>query len=298
MVNKQTQSLGKGLSALLGEDLSQSHSVDSLSLRLLRPNPLQPRRHFNPDSLRELVASVREKGVLQPILVRSIEEAGRYEIIAGERRYRAAQEVGLESISAIILECTEAEALEIGLIENLQREDLNPLEEALCLERLMQNTQRTQDDIAKTIGKSRSYVANTVRLNQLEDRIKDLLRTTRITAGHARALLNSNHAFEIAQTIIEKNLSVRETEQLVRKLKTCIPEKTSPPLLESEDNLKQDMEALAARMSSSLKTPVHFEAKRGKLLLTLEFQNWEEFDTVYQRVCQPYPNSTDLASNE
>ena len=289
---KNGPTLGKGLAALLGDDLIDNQSVHSLPIHQLFPNPKQPRQHFDSESLKELVSSIREKGVLQPLLVRLI-KPDQYEIIAGERRFRASKEVGLSSVPVVILTCGEDEALEIGLIENLQRDDLNPLEEAICLDRLIQTHHRTQEQVAQAIGKSRSYVANILRLNHLHDEIKEFLRTKKISAGHARALLNTSHALEIARVVIEKNLSVRETEDLVRKFKVPLEK---PSLLVQEEEafseIQRDMDILAKKIGDFLKVPVHLSMKKQKAILTLEFHHWDQLDDLCQILHQSHHSST------
>ena len=193
------KSLGRGLSALLGDDLPEESPTAvgqsdgrTLPSEYLQTGAFQPRRHFDPDALQALAQSVREKGVLEPILVRRLDDQqDRYEIIAGERRWRAAQTAGLHDVPVIVKELDDQEALEIALIENLQREDLTAIEEAEGYRRLMDQFARTQEDLAREIGKSRSHVANTMRLLALPEDVRDKVQDGQLSAGHARALLGA-----------------------------------------------------------------------------------------------------------
>eukprot|EP01040_Poterioochromonas_malhamensis_P024669 gene24669-30572_t len=181
-------------------------SSNEISVNSLKPGKMQPRHYFNEEKMQTLVESVRQKGILQPLLVREI-ESGFYEIIAGERRWRAAKEAGLADIPVVIVTCNDREALELGLIENLQRDDLNPMEEAESLHKLLVEHQKTQEEIAFSISKSRSYVANMLRLMQLPEEVKNLLRAGKLSAGHARSILNSNNIEELAKRIVNERLS-------------------------------------------------------------------------------------------
>lgn len=233
MAEEKRRGLGRGLSALLGDSgvavataitegtpsTAMVPPVDTLrGLRTvptgeLRPGKFQPRRQFDEEAITDLAESVREKGILQPILVRPLD--GYFEIIAGERRWRAAQRAQLHEVPVIIRELTDQEALEVALVENLQRQDLSPLEEAEGYRRLVEEFQHTQDDLAKAVGKSRSHVANMMRLLALPDPLKDLLDQDKITAGHARALLTAADPVSLARQVVDRHLNVRQTEKLV-----------------------------------------------------------------------------------
>ena len=220
--------LGRGLSSLLGEkklnlssglinfDLN-SNKVQELSIKSLKPNRFQPRKYFNEDELRELSVSIKEYGILQPLVARKTNDASIFEIIAGERRYRAAQIAGLQVVPVIIKEFTDEDALSLAIIENVQRSDLSVIEEAEAYKSLISDFNYTQQDISDFVGKSRSYIANIIRLLDLPEEIKEMLYKKEISMGHARALINSNNALEIAHIIIDKQLSVRETERLVKE---------------------------------------------------------------------------------
>src|SRR5262245_31077672 len=214
--------LGRGLAALIG-DMAAETSVDRprgqrrLPTAALRPNPRNPRRAFPNAELDELVASLRERGIIQPIVARPVQGAADvYEIIAGERRWRAAQRAGFHEVPVVIIEANDAEALQLAIIENVQRADLNPLEEAEGYRALIEEFGNSQDEIAKVVGKSRSHVANTLRLLKLPEFVKTAIRAGRLSAGHARALIGHPEPERIARQIIERGLNVRQVEALAR----------------------------------------------------------------------------------
>lgn len=211
----KARGLGRGLSALLPE-LNAAGGVREVAVSAVRPSPLQPRREMDEEALAELVESVRRHGVLQPILVRPCAEG--FEIVAGERRWRAAQRAGLATVPAVVRELGDERVREIALVENLQREDLSPLEEAEAYRQLMQELQLTQEEVAERVGKSRAHVANTLRLLGLPEEVRELLRRGELSAGHARALLGAPPArqVELARRVVREGLSVRETEAAVR----------------------------------------------------------------------------------
>ncbi len=210
--------LGKGLSALLGDaELVYDEKLEEKELPLAKliPGKYQPRQNFHEEHLQSLADSISKNGVLQPLLVRSISE-NKYEIIAGERRFKAAKMAGLSSVPVVIKNFNDSQAIEIALIENLQREDLSPLEEAMGYKRMMDEFNYTQEQVGRAVDKSRSHVANLLRLLNLPDVIKQMLENEDITMGHARALLSTDEPEEIAKIIMKKHLSVRQTELLVR----------------------------------------------------------------------------------
>jgi len=219
--------LGRGLSALLDEvdaastpEGRRAAGVLDVAIELIRPNPEQPRRAFGAEELAELAASIRERGVLQPILVRPMPgQAKAYQIIAGERRWRAAQQAGLRAIPALVRDLADQEVMEVALIENIQRADLNALEEARGYDVMAQRFQRSAEAIAKVVGKSRSHVANTLRLMRLPTAVQEHIEGGRLTAGHARALLDLDDAVALAERVIKQGLSVRQTESLARLAK-------------------------------------------------------------------------------
>lgn len=226
-MNISKKGLGRGLSSLMGESAteelqSQSTSGDlKIAISKLRPSSIQPRRLFDKNSINELAESIKSKGLVQPILVRpSKSEEGEYEIIAGERRWRAAQIAQLHELPAVVKNLDDAEALEMAIIENVQRADLSPIEEAAGYKKLMEQYNHTQEALAPIVGKSRSHIANIIRLLNLPASIQDMISQGIITSGHARAIMNSAFPEELAKKIVSENLSVRQAESLVKEKKT------------------------------------------------------------------------------
>ena len=226
VLNTNKKGLGRGLSSLMGDTDTQhstnptSSSETTISIAKLRPSPLQPRRVFDKNSINELAESIKSKGLVQPILVRpSNTNDGEYEIIAGERRWRAAQVAQLHVIPAVIRNLNDAESLEIAIIENVQRSDLSPIEEAAGYKKLMESYNHTQEQLSEVVGKSRSHIANIIRLLSLPQSIQDMISQGSISSGHARAIMNSAFPEQLAERIINENLSVRATEALVKEKK-------------------------------------------------------------------------------
>ena len=226
-MNISKKGLGRGLSSLMGESAteelqSQSTSGDlKIAISKLRPSSIQPRRLFDKNSINELAESIKSKGIVQPILVRpSKSEEGEYEIIAGERRWRAAQIAQLHELPAVVKNLDDVEALEMAIIENVQRADLSPIEEAAGYKKLMEQYNHTQEALAPIVGKSRSHIANIIRLLNLPASIQDMISQGIITSGHARAIMNSAFPEELAKKIVSENLSVRQAESLVKEKKT------------------------------------------------------------------------------
>ena len=275
--------LGRGLSALLGEDTAEPAPADNaraprfVSLDLLRPGRFQPRRRFGQEEMDSLEASIREKGVIQPILVRKTNDQA-YEIIAGERRWRAAQRAGLHELPVVVRELTDREALEIALVENVQRADLSPIEEALGYQRLMTEFDHTQEQLSKVVGKSRSHVANLLRLLDLPPGVKTLLDGGKITAGHARALLGAEDAETLARQVVSRNLNVRQTERLTQLGKKRNARKQT---LSAKDT---DTLALERELSAilGLKVTLKPSGKAGDL--TVRYESLEQLDDVVQRL--------------
>jgi ParB family chromosome partitioning protein len=281
--------LGRGLSALLDEVKTASTAegrraagVLDMDIASIQPNPEQPRRAFATDELDELASSIRERGVLQPILVRPLPGGGaEYQIVAGERRWRAAQRAGLHVIPALVRDLADQEVMEVALIENIQRADLNALEEARGYEAMARRFERGPDAIAKVVGKSRSHVANTLRLMKLPPAIQDHLECGRLTAGHARALLDLDDATGLAEQVIKRGLNVRQTEVLARTAKTqARPSRgRNPP---REDNA--DTQALEADLEDvlGLKVEIHDRGGSGELRLT--YETLEQLDDLCRRL--------------
>ena len=280
--------LGRGLSALLGEAEEITHAGDpavgvrDIPIELIHNNPDQPRRHFAEAELAELAESIRDKGILQPVLLRpSRRTEGEYEIVAGERRWRAAQRAGLKALPALVRLLEDAEAFEIAIIENVQREDLNPIEEARAYSALMGVMQITQDEAARRVGKSRSHVANTMRLMALPESVQDHLIEGRLTAGHARALLSTDDAEVLAEKVVSQGLSVRETEALARDRVGAAPKKASGPRKAPKD---ADTAALESDLEEALGMNVDVADRGGVGEVRIRYASLEQLDEICRRL--------------
>lgn len=246
MANKK-RGLGKGLSALIPDEpideilnSDDKNYIMDIDISLIKPNENQPRKEFNEESLDELRESIKTYGVIQPVIVRKMGKV--YEIVAGERRWKASKEAGLKSIPCIVKDIEDFEATKLSLIENLQREDLNPVEEANAFKDLMDQYKLTQEEIAKIVGKSRSYIANSIRLLNLDDEVKDYLSKGEISSGHGKAILaidDKKKQKKVARDIIDKKLNVRDAESLVKDIKKNTPSRVEkdPYILDIEENL-------------------------------------------------------------
>ena len=288
-MNAKKRGLGKGLDALLGEDSnigsatsSEGGSLKMLAIDLIQQGPFQPRRDFDQDALNGLAESIKTQGLVQPILVRPTVGGHSYEIVAGERRWRAAQIADVHHIPVIIKDVTDSEAMCLALIENIQRQDLNPLEEASALERLINEFEMTHDAVAEAVGRSRPAVSNLLRLLELDDRVKRMVETGKLDMGHARALLSlsSSKQLEAASRIVKQGLSVRATENLVKQLSDD----------NGQNNLKKDSkdsnitklesdlsERLAAKVSIT-----HQSSGRGKLQIS--YNSLDELEGILKRL--------------
>jgi ParB family transcriptional regulator, chromosome partitioning protein len=277
--------LGRGLSALLDDAgdagaPGATEGVRDLPIELVHRNPDQPRRHFPEEEIAELEVSIRDKGVLQPILVRpSPRTTGEYEIVAGERRWRAAQQAGLRSIPALVRVLDDDKAFEIAIVENVQREDLNAMEEAQAYASLMRRMAYTQDKAAAAVGKSRSHVANTLRLLQLPETVQDHVLFGRLTAGHARAILAAAYPEVLAQAIVEKGLSVRDAEALAKGKATA--KKASGPRRAPKDT---DTAALEADLEDALGMSVDILDRGGAGELKIKYATLEQLDELCRRL--------------
>ena len=273
--------LGKGLGALLGESALSEPSTDGavrLPLQKVEPNPLQPRKTFEPEALDELAASIREHGVIQPLTVRKM-PSGFYQIIAGERRWRAARLAGLDEVPVVIIEADDKKAMELALIENLQRADLNPIEEAQGYQQLMQEYGMTQEQAAARVGKSRPAVANAMRLLALPQPVLELVRSGKLSAGHARALLalktpGEQHA--VAQKVIALQLSVRQTEAMCKKMSKISTPASQKPL--AVDYLAECQKELSKRLGRGVK----IVAGKRKGRVELEYYGEEDLQRLYE----------------
>ena len=281
--------LGRGLAALLGAAQDDGETIAPRGARktpieFLRPNPRNPRKRFDDTELDELAASIRERGVIQPILARAIPRlADAYEIVAGERRWRAAQRAGLHEVPIVVIEAGDREALEIAIIENVQRADLNALEEAAGYAQLGADYGYSHADIARVVGKSRSHIANTLRLTNLPEHTRGLLADGRISAGHARALLAVAHSDATADRIVSEGLTVRDVERLGENAgKTARPRKT--PATVDADTL-----ALQEKLSLALgaRVGIRHAGERGEIRIA--FNDFDQLDDFCRRLCQPAP---------
>jgi len=285
--------LGRGLSALMGEAVAPPSPVPEGSARgqrtlptaQLRPGKFQPRRRFDDNAIAGLADSLRAQGMIQPILVRRLGgPAEMYEIIAGERRWRAAQVAGLHDVPVVIKTLSDAEALELGLVENLQREDLTPLEEADAYRRLMDEFAHTQEDLAKHLGKSRSHVTNMMRLLTLPDGVKALVDAGELTAGHARALLVSVDPEGLAKRVVAEGLSVRQTEALVRA--ESAPKTAKEGKAGGKQKGDADIRALERDLAKSLGLEVKLTVKGKGGELTLRYKDLDQLDGLLAKLGQ------------
>jgi ParB family chromosome partitioning protein len=252
-----------------------------IAIDLVQRNPQQPRKHFDETELNELASSIRTHGVLQPILVRPIAD-GKFEIVAGERRWRAAQKAGLHSIPAVVRELNEVEVLEIAIVENVQRMDLNPLEEAHGFQALIDRFGRTQQEIADAVGKSRPHIANMLRLLALPDDLQDMVRDGRLSAGHARAILTAPDPRGLAQRAISEGLNVRDVERLAQQAKD---EKHGPRASTvAADAKSADTRALEQSLSNALGLDVTINDKAGAGEVKISYKTLEQLDDVIRRL--------------
>jgi ParB family transcriptional regulator, chromosome partitioning protein len=270
--------LGRGLAALFGEAgarlSGETAGVRSVPIEAIRPSPFQPRRHFAEAELDGLAQSIREKGIVQPLLVRPIADgAADFELVAGERRWRAAQRVGLHEVPVIIRQLGDAEAIEIALVENLQREDLSPLEEAEAYSRLTREFGHGQAGIAEAVGRSRSHVANTLRLLSLPSPVRRSLEEGVLSAGHARALLGAPDPAALAQEVARRGLNVRATEELVRG--RAAQPRSRPPRERDTDTV-----ALECELANTLGLRVTVALKRRGGSLTVHYASLDQLDRV------------------
>lgn len=287
MDRKERKGLGRGLSALMA-DINVSAPTESgrradmtVPIEKIVPNPDQPRREFAPEALNDLAASIRQKGVIQPLIVRPIPHSDRYEIVAGERRWRASQLAQLHDLPVVVRDFDDTEVLEVAIIENIQRADLNPVEEAMGFRQLMERFGHTQEKLAEALSKSRSHIANLLRLLNLPDDVQAMLREGKLSAGHARALITSENASELARKVVEKGLSVRETEKLA---KGAAPSKARGARAEKD----ADTRALEGDLSANLGMEVQIEHLAGgeSGVLSIRYKTLEDLDNLCRVLTQ------------
>jgi len=273
--------LGKGLEALISStnQLEENNrNVLELKINDVEPNAEQPRKVFDQEKLETLAQSIKEHGVVQPIVVRK--EGARYIIVAGERRWRASKMAGLKTIPVVVKDLTDKEVMEIALIENLQREDLNPIEEAEAYQRLMNEFQMTQEDVSKVVGRSRSAIANSVRLLSLAKEVQEMISEGRLTSGHARTLITINdnqRQKELATQIIEKGLNVRDTEKLAAK-----EDKRSVPKKAAKSKDKPEVTDLVENLKMIFGTKIELQRGKDKGKIVIEYYSDEEFDRIIE----------------
>ncbi|MBR6409700.1 MAG: ParB/RepB/Spo0J family partition protein [Alphaproteobacteria bacterium] len=279
--------LGRGLDALFGEEPQEldvnklvnetvGSGIETIDIEKIKPCPYQPRKNFDKESLNDLTQSIKEKGILQPLLVRKKENM--YEIVAGERRYRAALNAGLKAVPVIEKNLNDSEAFEVSLIENIIRENLNPIEEANGFDKLVKEYHYTHDTLSKSIGKSRSYISNALRLLNLPKNVQNLVGDGKLSAGHARTLVGLQNAEDLAQKIIVKDLNVRQTEDLILKLKQG--KKPKKEKFKPAD-LQKIEEDLARRYA--VKTEVSYNPK-GKGKIVLKYNSFSELENLLNKL--------------
>ena len=281
--NIPKKGLGRGLSSLMGDtninstgNVAKSSEV-TISIAALKPSPSQPRRLFDKNSINELAESIKSKGLVQPILVRrSKTDENSYEIIAGERRWRAAQIAQLHEIPAVIKNLDDVEALEIAIIENIQRSDLSPIEEAAGYKRLIDNHGHTQEVLSEIVGKSRSHIANILRLLTLPQSIQDMISEGKISPGHARAIMNSAFPEQLAEKIINENLSVREAESLAKSKKNTVQKikLKDPDTIDLEEKISEKL---------GLNVSINHRGKKGGYI-KIEYKSLDQLELVTQKL--------------
>ena len=300
---RKKMGLGRGLDALLGEvsldrsasrvagggeapssaASSSSEGVVSIAIADIHPNPAQPRRHFSEESLQELAASLKRHGLIQPILVRP--HGGGYQIVAGERRWRAAQRAQLHQVKAIVRELSDEETLEIALIENIQRQDLNPIEEAEAYRKLCDDFGHSQSELAAIVEKSRSHVANMMRLLELPSLVRELVIEGKLSMGHARALLGADDSARLAAVVVKQGLSVRQTEALVRRARVEEGKAPKPRINEGSNN-DADIRAVEQHLGDllGLKVKIAHKGQGGAGAVTFEYRSLDQLDMLCQRL--------------
>jgi ParB family transcriptional regulator, chromosome partitioning protein len=289
MADEKRKGLGRGLSALMGEPAPAAapapRATRELPIEQLHPGRFQPRKRFDEAELDALAGSIKEVGVVQPIVVRKRGPGEDYEIVAGERRWRAAQRAALHAVPVVVKEITDTQAMEFALVENLQRQDLNALEEAQGYRRMIDEFGHTQEQVAKVVGKSRSHVANTLRLLGLPEGVRLFLEDGRLSAGHARALLTAAEPEKLAKKIVEKGLNVRQAERLAQdKIESKPRTPATAPAAPQKD---ADTRALEANLSSSLglTVTVEFAGEAGGEV-RIKYGTLEQLDEVCRRLCR------------
>ena len=279
--NRLKKGLGRGLSSLLG-DSSKKIETNKIPINDLIRNKFQPRKYFNKESLAELTSSIKERGVIQPIIVRPNKSLGsKYEIIAGERRWLASQNAGLHEVPVVILNVDDVKSLEFSIVENVQRQDLNPIEEARGYQKLVDDFNYNQEKLSQFIGKSRSYIANSLRLLSLSDEVLLMVEDGNLSAGHARSLIGLNNSLEIAKQIVQKKLSVRQSEALVRQFR----DKKFKSVSRKDSNtidLQKDLEA-----KTGLNVTIN-NKKNNSGTITFEYRDLDQLNKLIDTIKKNY----------
>ena len=279
--NRLKKGLGRGLSSLIG-DSSKKIETNKISINNLTRNKFQPRKNFNKESLEELSKSIRERGVLQPIIVRpSKSSEGKYEIIAGERRWLASQNAGLHEVPIVVLNVDDVKSLEFAIVENVQRQDLNPIEEARGYQRLIDEFNYNQDKLSNFIGKSRSYITNSLRLLSLPEEILLMVEQENISAGHARTLIGLQNSIDVAKKILQKKLSVRQTEVLVKQFRN----KKFKLIHKKDPNILDLQKVLEAK--TGLNVSVN-NRKNNSGTVSLEYKDLDQLDRITNAIKNNY----------
>ena len=294
-MNKIKKGLGRGLSSLIGESKSEA-KTNVMNLNEILPNKFQPRKNFDEENLNDLTNSIKEQGVIQPIIVRKSKlENSKYEIIAGERRWLAAQKAGLHTIPVVITDVDDLKSLEFAIIENVQRHDLNPLEEALGYKRLIDEFSYDQEKVSRFIGKSRSYITNSLRLLNLPQEVLNFIEQKKISAGHAKILVGHDNALFLANKIIEKKLSVREAENLVKilkKSKKFVSKNDDPNIYELEKSISEKIGLnVSIKNNKNNKGVISFFYKENDLngfLVSLLYKELDQLNKIIEIVKSKY----------
>ena len=279
--NKLKKGLGRGLSSLLG-DSSKKIETNKIAIKDIVRNKFQPRKNFNKESLEQLTNSIKEQGVIQPIVVRlNPSSDSKYELIAGERRWLASQNAGLHEVPAVILNVDDVKSLEFAIVENVQRQDLNPIEEARVYQKLVDDFNYNQDKLSKFIGKSRSYIANSLRLLSLPDEVLLMVEQEKFSAGHARSLIGLNNSIDIAKKIIQKKLSVRQAEVLVRQFRN----KKIKLIYKKDANILDLQKTLEEKTGLGISIS---NKKNNTGTITFEYMNLEQLDKIINTIKNNY----------
>jgi ParB family chromosome partitioning protein len=271
--------LGKGLNAFFNTEVDKEETVQEIKLKELRPNPYQPRKTFQQEAIDELKTSILEHGILQPLIVRKSIKG--YEIVVGERRFRAAKEAKLETVPAVVREFSEQQMMELAVLENLQREDLNPIEEGLAYQTLMEKLKLTQEEVAKRLGKSRPHVANHIRLLSLPPAIQELISEGKISMGHGRALLGLRQKAKISavvEKVVKESLNVRQLEKWIQQLNENVSRETKKPDKKQDVFLKEREHSLRERFG----TTVHIKQNKNKGKIEIEFFSQEDLERILE----------------